>query len=121
MPQRHRKKGRHGRGILITVAVIGATAVAGVLTFHAASRDASLIEPRPAASTATVAAAAPVARREIRPTLDPAGFTGKAALAYQVAREIPDVLDQLQCYCACRSEYGHVSLLSCYVDGHGST
>ena len=61
-----------------------------------------------------------VARRETRPTLDPARFTGQAALAYQVAREIPDVLDQLRCYCACE-QYGHVSLLSCYTDGHGST
>ena len=62
-----------------------------------------------------------MARRETRPTLDPTQFTGKAALAYQVARESPEILDQLQCYCACRSQYGHVSLLSCYVDGHGST
>ena len=62
-----------------------------------------------------------VARREMRPTLDPALFRGKAAEAYRVAREMPDVLDQLRCYCACGSEYGHVSLLSCYVDGHGST
>ena len=121
MPQRDRKKGPRGRRILIAVTVIGATVVAGVLTFRAASRDVSPTEPRLAAPTATVAAAAPVARRETRPTLDPAGFTGKAALAYQVAREIPDILDQLQCYCACRSQYGHVSLLSCYVDGHGST
>ena len=121
MPQRDRKKGRHGRWILIAVTVIGATAVAGVLTFRAGSRDAGPIEPRPAVSTAIAAAPAPAPRRETRPTLDPAGFTGKAALAYQVAREIPAVLDQLQCYCACRSQYGHVSLLSCYVDGHGST
>jgi hypothetical protein len=62
----------------------------------------------------------PVARRETRPTLDPAGFSGQAALAYQVAREIPEVLDQLECYCACE-QYGHVSLLSCYTDGHGAT
>jgi len=62
----------------------------------------------------------PVARRETRPTLDPAGFSGQAALAYQVAREIPEVLDQLQCYCACE-QYGHVSLLSCYTSGHGAT
>ena len=121
MPPRDRKKRRHGRSILIAVAIIGGTVVGGVLTFRAASRDASSIEPRPVASSAPVAAATPVARRETRPTLDPAGFTGKATLAYQVAREIPEVLDQLQCYCACRSQYGHVSLLSCYVDGHGST
>jgi hypothetical protein len=61
------------------------------------------------------------AHRETRATLDPAAFTGTVARAYQVAREIPDVLDQLTCYCACRSQYGHVSLLSCYTDGHGST
>jgi hypothetical protein len=67
------------------------------------------------------AAIAGAARRETRPTLDPARFTGKPAAAYQVAREIPAVLDQLRCYCACDSQYGHVSLLSCYTDGHGST
>src|SRR5512132_1728719 len=50
-----------------------------------------------------------VVRRETRPTLDPALFTGKAALAYQVARDIPDVLDQLSCHCACGQQYGHVS------------
>ena len=61
------------------------------------------------------------ARRETRPTLDPALFSGKAALAYQVAREMPDVLDQVRCYCACDAEYGHVSLLSCYTDGHAAT
>ena len=61
-----------------------------------------------------------VARRETRPTLDPAAFTGQAAVAYAVAREIPEVLDQLRCYCACE-QYGHVSLLSCYTDGHGAT
>ena len=121
MRRSDRKKGRQGGRMLIVVAVIGATFFAGVITLRAAWRDASTVEHRHGASTVSVAAPAPVARRETRPTLDPAGFTGKAALAYQVAREIPEVLDQLQCYCACRSQYGHVSLLSCYVDGHGST
>jgi hypothetical protein len=63
----------------------------------------------------------PVARRETRPTLSPSRFGGEAAMAYQVAREIPGVLDQLTCYCACGTEYGHVSLLSCYADGHAAT
>lgn len=62
----------------------------------------------------------PAVRREKRPTLDPALHEGNTALAYQVARDIPDVLDQLTCYCACAS-YGHVSLLSCYTDGHAAT
>ncbi len=69
-------------------------------------------------SSAVQAAAA---RRETRPTLDPALFVGKARLAHQVAREIPDTLDQLYCYCECDKHMGHKSLLSCYTDGHAAT
>lgn len=61
------------------------------------------------------------ARRETRPTLDPAQFVGKAAAAHRVARKIPDVLDQLYCYCGCDKHQGHKSLLSCYTDGHAAT
>lgn len=60
-------------------------------------------------------------RRETRPTLDPKLFTGKVALAHQAAREIPDVLDELHCYCGCDRTAGHVSLLSCYTDRHAVT
>jgi hypothetical protein len=67
------------------------------------------------------AAGPTVARRETRPTLDPARFVGKAAAAHRVAREIPDVLDQLYCYCGCDKHQGHKSLLSCYTDGHAAT
>ena len=66
-------------------------------------------------------AAQAVTRRETRPTLDPARFVGKASAAHQVAREIPDVLDQLYCYCACDKHLGHKSLLSCYTDNHAAT
>ena len=62
-----------------------------------------------------------VPRRETRATLDPARFVGKARLAHQVAREIPEVLDQLYCYCGCDRHGGHTSLLSCYTDGHAAT
>ncbi len=82
-------------------------------------------EPAPtAAGGPTVSAGGPgnaVARRETRPTLDPARFVGKAARAHQVAREIPDVLDRLYCYCECDRNLGHRSLLSCYTDGHAAT
>ena len=73
------------------------------------------------AETATSQVRSGVRRRETRPTLDPARFTGKAALAHQAAREIPDVLDQLHCYCGCDRDARHVSLLSCYTDGHAVT
>ena len=67
------------------------------------------------------AASSTAARRETRPTLDPGQFVGKAAAAHRVAREIPDVLDELYCYCGCDKHQGHKSLLSCYTDGHAAT
>ena len=96
----------------IMMVVLGLVAVAGAWQWRAT--------PPPPNSTSS-RDRTPAPRRETRLTLEPALFTGKAAEAYRVAREMPEVLDQLQCYCACGSEYGHVSLLSCYVDGHGST
>jgi hypothetical protein len=75
----------------------------------------------PAGPPASPAGTQQPARRETRPTLDPALFVGKAAVAHRVAREIPDVLDQLYCYCQCDRHQGHKSLLSCYTDGHAAT
>ena len=60
-------------------------------------------------------------RRESGTTLSPALFVGKTAKAYLVAQEIPDVLDQLYCYCECDRHMGHVSLLSCFIDSHAAT
>ena len=59
--------------------------------------------------------------RENRPTLSPQRFLGKVRGAYEIARAIPEVLDQLYCYCRCRENFGHKDLLSCYVDTHAST
>ncbi len=59
--------------------------------------------------------------RETRPTLSPQRFQGKVAKAYQIARDIPEVLDGLYCYCRCRENFEHKNLLSCYVDTHAST
>ncbi|MBW7956671.1 MAG: hypothetical protein H3C68_02150 [Deltaproteobacteria bacterium] len=55
---------------------------------------------------------------ETRPTLDPARFTGLSAEAYQAARDIPEIIDSLYCYCDCERHFGHKSLLTCFVDEH---
>ncbi|MBI5902606.1 MAG: hypothetical protein HZB84_03860 [Deltaproteobacteria bacterium] len=55
---------------------------------------------------------------ETRMTLSPIEFTGATAHAYEIAREIPEVLDSLHCYCECKKNFGHKSLLTCYVDEH---
>ncbi len=75
----------------------------------------------PPASSSSTPGSHQLARRETRTTLDPALFVGKPATAHRAARDIPDVLDQLYCYCQCDKHLGHKSLLSCYTDGHAAT
>lgn len=53
------------------------------------------------------------------PTLSPEIFTGNKKLAYQAAKEIPEVLAQLPCYCHCDRSHGHKSLHSCFQSEHG--
>ncbi|MCF8721096.1 CYCXC family (seleno)protein [Nitrospina gracilis] len=57
---------------------------------------------------------------ETRPVLTPALFTGKAALAYRYAAEIPKVIDSQFCYCYCKRDHGHKTLLTCFTTMHGS-
>lgn len=60
-------------------------------------------------------------RREQGTLLSPALFVGQTARAYGIAQEIPDILDQLYCYCECAKHLGHHTLLSCFVDSHAAT
>jgi len=57
---------------------------------------------------------------ENKPVLSPALFTGKTALAYKYAAEIPKVIDSQFCYCYCKKDHGHKSLLTCFTSMHGS-
>ncbi len=52
-------------------------------------------------------------------TLDPNLFKGKAKQAYQIAKEIPQVLAQMPCFCECEA-FGHENLLDCFIDRHGA-
>lgn len=102
--------GRRGAKVLMTLAVL---VIAGGLFLLKSG-----FEVLPGSKGITKGV---IVRRETRPTLSPARFVGKAAHAHEIAQEIPDVLDQLYCYCACDKHQGHKSLLSCYTDGHAGT
>jgi hypothetical protein len=52
-------------------------------------------------------------------TLDPSLLKGKAKRAYEIAKEIPEVLVQIPCFCECEA-YGHENLLDCFIDNHGA-
>ena len=43
---------------------------------------------------------------ETRPTLSPALFVGKAARTYKIAREKPELIDSIYCYCNCKKNFG---------------
>jgi hypothetical protein len=61
----------------------------------------------------------PALPREPRPaTLSPALFTGKAREAYRIAREAPELLEHMPCYCGCYVGNRHRNNLDCYVDRH---
>lgn len=55
-------------------------------------------------------------------TMSPAYFSKdpKAQAAYQTAKDIPEVLAELPCFCGCMSQFGHENNLFCFRDEHGS-
>lgn len=63
--------------------------------------------------------ALPAVPRSHRPqTLDPAEFTGVAQEAYRLAKQQPELLENLPCYCGCYFKDGHQNLLDCFRDRH---
>ncbi len=64
----------------------------------------------------------PATPRVPRPnTLAPAEFSGKTARAYQIAYNVPELIEQMPCYCDCYRGNGHQNNLDCYVDKHAVT
>ena len=59
-------------------------------------------------------------RSLLGPTLPPEQFTGLVRDAYRAAREIPQTIAQMPCYCHCDRGMGHKSLYSCFEDDHAS-
>lgn len=57
---------------------------------------------------------------ETRVTLSPSYFVGPAKESYRIALEIPEVIDGIYCYCHCKKNFQHKSLLTCHVDQHSS-
>src|SRR3989337_2238872 len=91
-PSKHK-----GHGTWLVGALIGIVGVVFVVAWLGQSpAPVGTPEPPMVSSGLSSAPAVPaVARRETRPTLDPARFVGKATLGHQGAPQIPDVLDPL--------------------------
>ena len=101
------------------------TALVASLLLHASAVPAA---DQPGAAPAAAPACCKVhqatesdAATNLRRTLDPTQFTGPVREAYKVARENPELLAQLHCYCGCDRANGHKNLLDCYRDHHGAS
>ena len=56
-------------------------------------------------------------------TLNPAAFADNAEVqaSYQAAKDSPEALENVACYCGCYGNSGHRNNLDCYKDSHGVT
>lgn len=86
------------------------------------------------AATAIIAGIAWVSLRGTNEPADESALLSKAAdvlsptlfndektrAAYQTAKDIPEVLEQLPCFCGCMTSFGHKNNLFCFKDQHGS-
>lgn len=105
---------KNRRKVKTLITVGASTAVAGLAAWSWLSPSG-----RPAVVTGEPSAVYEI--RERRTPLSPALFVGQTARAYEIAHEIPHILDQLYCYCECDKHLGHHSLLSCFIDSHAAT
>jgi hypothetical protein len=49
------------------------------------------------------------------------GQDARLVRAYTAARTMPEVFDGLYCYCKCKEDFGHRSLLTCFESEHGAS
>ena len=116
---------------ILTIFVLIVAVVITISSFRPSqSRDPWASSPGPRSQTEMPRpvsnAAAPVPAHyesppaTLPPTLSPEKFPGKTREAYQAARNIPQTLAQLPCYCYCDRGMGHKSLHSCFEDDHAS-
>ncbi|HJM82110.1 MAG TPA: CYCXC family (seleno)protein [Nitrospinota bacterium] len=100
---------------LATMLILGLAVVAGSAMAQSKSLMAEIIQNTLLESKE---------RLEKRETLEPRLFSRwpKQNRTYQIAKEIPDTLDKVFCYCYCEinPQFKHKSLLTCFVTQHAA-
>ena len=119
MAKRKRKKKGHAskpitkkRWILLVGVLVVVVGAGGYSWWRSRPVGGSALGARPAF-------ALPAIPRNPRPTTLPPGlFGGKVAEAYRIAREAPELIERMPCYCGCYKTNSHQNNLDCYVDTH---
>jgi hypothetical protein len=117
--------------LLLSLLLLSATVLLGACSPSAEQPSATTTHTGHAATTAPQANATPripdyfagpAAGKPFPVTLDPKTFSSPSVVkAYQLAKDIPEILAQQPCYCYCDAGFGHKSLLHCHVDDHSAT
>ena len=125
-----RKSKRIIQGFL-AVLVIAGIASAWFLSGGSGSSDGITSTATPPSAIDTTTLPASLKNRLVLPakplpkrpyTLEPASFKEpEVQQAYQAARDVPDVLEHMPCYCGCFANSGHRNNLDCFKDNHGVT
>ena len=117
---------------IIAILLVIAAGIVAVTYLGFSRSNEHRASPSPSSSTLQANVSAPVSNAalvpahyesppaNLPPTLAPEKFPGKTREAYQAAREIPQTLSQLPCYCHCDRGMGHKSLHSCFEDDHAA-
>jgi uncharacterized protein with PCYCGC motif len=124
-----KKKTRIGQ-IILAVVVVGAVIAAFVLRNQGSSsggdstagndNTADMLKDTAPIRNRLVLPAKPQSVRPI--TLSPSDFPEpEVKAAYQAAKDAPDALEHVACYCGCFSSSGHRNNLDCFKDQHGAT
>jgi len=126
-----RKKKTQVWQLLLAVVVVAAVASSWMFIGHdssvsqlgAAEDDASSVQPivTPGMEDRMVLPAKPQRPRPV--TLNPASFANQPEVqaSYQAAKDSPEALENIACYCGCFSNSGHRNNLDCFKDNHGIT
>ena len=125
----HRKKKTRVWQLVLAIVVIAGLAsswlfITGEPANQSASanvRDASVPSiVVPGLENRMVLPATPQTPRPV--TLNPAAFDEPETKAsYQAAKDSPEALENVSCYCGCFGNSGHRNNLDCFKDSHGVT
>ncbi len=91
------------------VAAAAVAAAAAVLLIARPAGEGHHPDPRPGVTGARVLPASTF------------GEDQRLVRAYAAARAMPEVFDGIYCYCHCKEEMGHRSLLTCYESEHAAS
>jgi len=129
---RHRKRSWLWKGAL-AVLLLGGLASSWYLMSGGRSSGTDALSPEqtqestaplpPSLRNRMVLPARPKTPRPV--TLNPEAFASnpdpEIYNSYKAAKDAPEVLEHMPCYCGCFASSGHRNNLDCYTDNHGVT